>query len=453
MPEISARQSDAAVRRRSLKNLHIHGISSMIRDLDWMADSFTDLEAAVLANHPLETHLSPSLELRSGSSLTIRVGDVVLFRPMEEGPYRDMETTWGGRVALVPGHLYIGVMCERCSTKFFTASFSGKQFSYEKLVLQFVAQAGGIGYCTGCSPSLRQQTGFGRAANVEVLGILYDRSRCAYLNTLSISGLLSCEPPPPRAVPPTLLIVGTATDVGKTTLACSLLQEISKTFCAVAIKASGTAWYEDSQLHAKSGAAWTLNFSFAGLPTTYYVDSAIYRRAIYSLYHYVCAPECIPAHKRAPEARNQKMPQTEVLVVEHGGDILGADVPVFFEDSYLVDPVKILIICCESALALLGTLNELQERGIDSSRTRIYAAMPLINPHAFLERVGPLTERGLLHGVIDIHKPESTPEHGWRREYTSRHSEIMTVKDMASVLAAIIKEERRRHTSPAVAGL
>ncbi len=450
MPETSTTNPGSAIQRESLKKLRIHGIASIVRDLDWLADSFADLEAAILASRPLETVLSPSLELRSGSCLTVRVGDVVLFRPIEQGAYLDMETTWGDRVNLVPGRIYMGVICERSSTKFFTASFSGKQFSYDKLVLQFVAQAGGIGYCTGYSPSLRQQTGSGRSANVEVLGLLYHRTRHAYLNTLSMSGLLSHEPPAPRDVPPTLLIAGTATDVGKTTLACKLLQELTKRFCCVAIKASGTAWYEDSQLHARNGAAWAINFSFVGLPTTYYIDSAVYRRSIYTLYQYVCSPDSIPVYKRPPETRNQKMPQTEILLVEHGGDILGANVPVFLEDEYLIRPVMVLIICCEGALALMGALQELQERRIDSSRTRIYAAMPLVNPHAFLERVGPIVERGLLHGVIDVNKAENTPEHGWRCEYTNRHLEIMTAKDMASVMTTIVNEEKGRNRTPAV---
>jgi len=144
------------------------------------------------------------------------------------------------------------------------------------------------------------------------------------------------------------------------------------------------------------------------------------------------------------------MPQTELLLIEHGGDILGANVPVFLEDKDLVDPVRILIICCESALALTGALKELQERRIDSSRTRLYAAMPLVNPHAFLERIRPIIEQGRLHGVIDVHKPENIPDHGWRCEYTSRHSEIMTAKDLANVMTTIISEERGRHGSPAV---
>ena len=181
MPETSTTNPASAIQRESLKNSQIHGIASIVRDLDWLADSFADSGGCYPCKPTARDCAISNLELRSGNCLTVRVGDVILFRPIEQGAYRDMETTWGDRVNLVPGRIYMGVICERSSTKFFTASFSGKRLSYDNLVLQFVAQAGGIGYCTGYSPSLRQQNGSGRSANVEVLGVIYHRARHAYL--------------------------------------------------------------------------------------------------------------------------------------------------------------------------------------------------------------------------------------------------------------------------------
>ena len=96
----------------------------MMRDLEWLAEDVPALEAAILATQRLDHLLRADLEIRSGEQLTARVGDVVLFRVLEPGPFSDMETTWGGRVALVPGRIYIGVICERNSTKYFAASFA-----------------------------------------------------------------------------------------------------------------------------------------------------------------------------------------------------------------------------------------------------------------------------------------------------------------------------------------
>ena len=132
---------DTSLQRKPIRSYEIHGIASMMRDLERLTEDVPAIEAAILATQRLDHLLRADLEVRSGDQLTPRVGDVVLFRALELGPYADMETTWGDRVTLVPGRSYIGVLCERNSTKYFAASFGEKRRSYHKLVLQFVAQA------------------------------------------------------------------------------------------------------------------------------------------------------------------------------------------------------------------------------------------------------------------------------------------------------------------------
>ena len=434
---------DTSLQRKPIRSYEIHGIASMMRDLERLTEDVPAIEAAILATQRLDHLLRADLEVRSGDQLTPRVGDVVLFRALELGPYADMETTWGDRVTLVPGRSYIGVLCERNSTKYFAASFGEKRRSYHKLVLQFVAQAGGIGYCTGHSPALSAQTGYGRPADVEVTGILYDSSRQTYLNTISNSCLESSDPPPQVGVPPILLVLGTTTDVGKTTIACRLLQGLSKNFSCAAIKASGTEWYEDSLLHTSSGAAWSMNFGFVGLPTTYSIDPALYKLAMYTLYHYVDDPHRIPLYKRPPADRHETWPRPEILLLEHGGDILGANVPVFLDDDYLIESVRMIVLCGESALAVIGALKELSLRRIGLQRHKLYAAMPRINPEGFIDRMAPYIECGQLHGIIDIHKPDREPVHGWRCEYAMRHHRVLSANDAVVEMEQILGKEKQ----------
>ena len=436
-------ESNGLLRRMPLRSFEIHGISSMMRGLDWLADDVPALEAAILTTQRLDHRLREELEVRSGDELIARVGDVVLFRVLEPGPFPDMETTWGGRVDIVSGRTYIGVICERNSTKYFAASFGEKRCSYHKLVLQWVAQSGGIGYCTGCSPALSEQTGYGRPADVEVIGILYDSSRQTYLNTISISGLDSSDPQPQVEISPVLLVLGTTTDVGKTTVACRLLQELSQKVTCAAIKASGTEWVQDSLLHTNSGAAWGMNFGFVGLPTTYSIDAALYKRAITRLYHYLDDPRLIPQYKRPPADRYEPWPRPDMVLMEHGGDILGASVPVFLDDDYLTEPVRMIIVCSESALAMIGALKELSARRIGTRRHRLYAAMPRINPEGFIDRMTPYIESGHLHGIVDINKPNAEPVHGWRCEYANRHHQVLSAGDLVMEMESILDEERR----------
>ncbi|MGB8889380.1 MAG: hypothetical protein WCC87_21835 [Candidatus Korobacteraceae bacterium] len=436
-------ESNGLLRRMPLRSFEIHGISSMMRGLDWLADDVPALEAAILTTQRMDHRLREELEVRSGDELIARVGDVVLFRVLEPGPFPDMETTWGGRVDIVSGRIYVGVICERNSTKYFAASFGEKRCSYNKLVLQWIAQSGGIGYCTGCSPALSEQTGYGRPADVEVIGILYDSSRQTYLNTISISGLDSSDPQPQVEISPVLLVLGTTTDVGKTTVACRLLQELSQKVTCAAIKASGTEWVQDSLLHTNSGAAWGMNFGFVGLPTTYSIDAALYKRAITRLYHYLDDPRRIPRYKRPPADRYEPWPRPDMVLIEHGGDILGASVPVFLDDDYLTEPVRMIIVCSESALAMIGALKELSARRIGTRRHRLYAAMPRINPEGFIDRMTPHVESGHLHGIVDINKPNTEPVHGWRCEYANRHHQVLSAGDLVMEMESILDEERR----------
>lgn len=435
--------ANALLQRTPIRSYEIHGISSMMRDLNWLADEVPALEAATLTGHRVDHLFRHELEVRSGDELTARVGDVVLFRVLETGPFPDMEISWGGRVNVLPGRMYIGVICERNSTKYFAASFRDKRCSYNKLILQWIAQSGGLGYCTGCSPTLYEQTGYGRPADVEVVGILYDSSQQAYLNTLTISGLDQSDSQPRVEIPPALLILGTSTDVGKTTVACRLLQGLSKELNCAAIKASGTEWIQDTLQHTSSGAAWGMNFGFVGLPTTYSIEAEVYTRAMMKLYRYLADPSCIPSLKKPPAARHKPWPRPDMVLIEHGGDILGASVPVFLDDDYLTESVRVIVVCSESALAMVGALKELSARRIGSRRHKLYAAMPRINPEGFIDRMTPHVQSGHLQGIVDVNKPNREPAHGWRCEYASRHSQVLSVDDLVLEMLHIVSEERQ----------
>src|SRR5580704_17067234 len=99
---------DTSLQRKPLRSYEIHGVASMMRDLEWLTEDVPAIETAILATQRLDHLLRADLEVRSGDQLTPRVGDVVLFRALELGPYADTETTWGDRVTLVPGRSYIG---------------------------------------------------------------------------------------------------------------------------------------------------------------------------------------------------------------------------------------------------------------------------------------------------------------------------------------------------------
>jgi hypothetical protein len=418
----------------SLKEHKISGISSMIRDLEVLSIFPDELESKILNfsdNTNLSLLLSSNLKLISVESCEACVGDIVLFKLKNPGAYPDMETLWGGRVSLEINKKYLGVLCERGSTKLITGEFQNKMKLRDNLELQLLAQAGGVGFATGFSPTLEKEYGYGQPSDVEILGLLYDDKQDKVLSTLELLNSPSSDCFSIDALAPTILVLGTATDVGKTTVASELIKEISQKYYCAAIKASGTGWYEDSLLHQKSGAFPILNFTFVGLPTTYYVDQDIYLNAMYKLFDYVANPENIPKKFIQPEMRDRVLQKPDIILVEHGGDLIWANIPTYLQDFKLMTPVKVILICSESALSLKGAIEEIHSMGINNGEyIKIFASVPLINPEGFYQRITKYLKSNLIEGVFDVKKPSLRNKKEKRCYYSSNYDNILSCSEL-----------------------
>lgn len=416
----------------SLETYTIHGISSMIRDLSILTDRPEELEAVIRsAPESIPASFFSDMRVAFGSDIEARIGDIVVYRLKTPGAYPDIEVLWGERIPLKIDGEYIGVLCERGSTKLLTAEFRSEIKFEENLELQLVAQAGGIGFATSSSPILEKEYGCGTASDVQVLGALYSENQRKILNTMETfhpnSTVSSLE-----AMPPGILVLGTATDVGKTTVVCTLLSELSKHHSCAAIKASGSGWYEDSLLHLKSGAFPVLNFTFAGIPTTYYLDEERYLDAMHWLFNLTSDPASIPEKFLPPETRNRALSKPDLMLVEHGGDLIWASVPTFLQDDRLMASMKTIIVCSESALSLIGALDELLRMGIKNSQERqIYASIPLVNPEGFYKRLEEPLQTGVLEGVFDLNKPMLLGEKERRCGYSISYDQILSCTDLA----------------------
>jgi hypothetical protein len=422
-----------AATAHSLALHQVFGISSMVRDLTLFTDRPRELEREILATSGA---LSPSyfagVDVVPETEREARAGDVALFRVATPGAYPDMETLWGGRVPLEVGREYVGVVCERGSTKLITAELPGGTRLRPGADLQFIAQAGGIGWATGFSPALEREHGVGVPSDVEVVGALYDRRTGSPLSTLDTTAGVGPTALEAGPLPPTVLVLGTGTDVGKTTAACALIRELCRTRTCLAVKASGTGWYEDSLLHARSGAFPVLNFTFAGLPTTYYVPEREYVAAMHRLFALAAQPERIPDWMVPPERRGQARRRADVIVVEHGGDLIWADIPAYLRDPLLMDGVRAVLVASESALALIGALDELDRLGVrNSERRKLYALVPLVNPEGFYRRVEGLLASRRLAGVVDVAKPALAGGKARRCGYSRHYDDILSCADLA----------------------
>jgi len=348
-----------------------------------------------------------------------------------------METLWGNQIPLSTEENYIGVLCDRISSKLICGEVPKSICRPSGLDLQLIAQAGGIGEATGFSPTLMRTGSTGIATDIELIGVLRRAKLAAPLN---ITTSFDCTQPPgsePVDPVPVILVLGSGTDVGKTTIARAIIERLSKITPCAAIKASGTGWYEDSELHRTSGAQPALTYTFAGLPTTYGVSEAQYLRAMQRLYYWVNNPREIPRHLRHPYERDRMSLKPSVVVIEHGGDILEGHVPTFLTNPDLMRPVQSIILCSESALSLAAMCEVLRRFGVyDSKQRAIYGALPYsVNPEGFLSRVGALPETRSLKGILDVAKPSIGGLKARRCGYTRHYDDILSVEDFIESIA------------------
>jgi hypothetical protein len=429
----------------SLAGHAIRGIGSMIRDLTPLTDQPPELEAEILADaEALRTTLRPSLRLLIDSAQPARVGDLVLFKLLNMGSYPYMETLWGGHTPFEVGGEYIGVLCECGTTRHIAAEFITPISYGERLELQLVSESGGIGYATGFSPKYQKQHGSGRPADVEILGALYDEREQRVLNTLDQARL---DDPDIRLqpLPPTVLMLGVGTDVGKTTAACALINELSADYRCAAIKASGTGGYEDAHFMQRNGAFPSLSFTVAGLPTTYYIPPRQFLNCMYQVFNACADPASLPDRMLHPEVRDRPRQRPEIIVVEHGGDLIWADIPIFLRDPALMAAVRVIVLCSDSAMSLIGAVEELRSLGVENgARVKLFASAPLLNVEGFYRRVERLVHEGLIAGVFDVNKPALVGEKEQRCGYSAHYEAVLSRADLGRAVAEIAELASRR---------
>jgi hypothetical protein len=307
---------------------------------------------------------------------------------------------------------------------------------YEATRLQLISGTGGIGYCTGFSPKLR---GPGQllAADVEVVGLLCGPDGKP-LNTLQLAGASTHELPRAPA-PPTVLTLGTGTDVGKSTAMARLIRECSKTLRCGSIKGAGTGGYEDCGHHFRAGAFPSLDCTLAGLPTSYDVTPALHLGALSYAYKCMLGEEPLAPRFVEPAARGREVLPLDLLFVEMGGDLVWAGIDNFLASAYFTGSVQAIVLCAESVPALRGALAFLEEHSLGNTAQRpIWASLPLLNPQAFYRRVEGLIERGKIKGLFDVNRPSELSEADARRQYAACIDDIFSAEAVArSIIGAV----------------
>lgn len=268
-------------------------------------------------------------------------GYVCLFELSEDAAPIVLESETGRGMALAPGDLFFGTPGYRESTRWVVGSVpsGGLRPGSSYWVL---SESGVVGELIGDSPLEK-----GHLAQVTYRGaVLGDDGEVLDLRRFAIAGGGKTD-----HGAPIFLIVGTSAEVGKTTAGTAVLRSLRRQgrTAVTALKATGTSSLTEILRYRDFGAVQAFDCVDFGLPTTYPSG----RDGMDALFdHALDVTLSIESH---------------AVMIECGGDILGANVPIFLECLKRRRTGIKIILAAADALGALGAKQLLGEIGLSIS--------------------------------------------------------------------------------------
>jgi hypothetical protein len=242
-------------------------------------------------------------------------------------------------MTLVPGDVFLAAPGYRESTRWVVGEVpdGGLVPRREYWVL---ADAGVVGKLIGESPRNKPHL-----ERVRYLGAVCNR-RGAAINIRQFAQRTNLRAPDRGA--PVFLVLGTSSHVGKTTAAMAVLQALRDKGHdeLVALKATGTSSFDEIATYRDYGASHAFDCVDFGLPTTYPSGRNGMRRLFDE-----ALGTCLSI-------------RSDAVVIECGGDLFGANVPVFLECLKERRSVLKVILAAPDAAAALGARAVLNEMGL-----------------------------------------------------------------------------------------
>jgi hypothetical protein len=293
-------------------------------------------------------------------------GDVCAFQMAQGASPILVEATSGRPMELIPGDVFLATPGYRESTRWVVGGVPqgglvpGSNY-------WMLAESGVIGQLIGDSP--RQK---GHLGQVTYLGVL-----CAENGEpLNIRQFATTIIAPDQGAP-LFLVLGTSAEVGKTTAALAVLRSLRHKGHAnvIALKATGTSSLCEIARYQDFGAAHAFDCVDFGMPTTYPSD----REGIADVFD------------KALDVSLSIV--ANAVLVECGGDLFGANVPVFIDCLKVRRSSLKVILAAPDSVAALGGKRVLHEMGLTinlitgpctdtptvQKRTQVLCDVPAIN--------------------------------------------------------------------------
>jgi hypothetical protein len=279
-----------------------------------------------------------------------------------------VEDPSGRALTLIPGDVFLASPGFRESTRFVVGGLPPEGLKPDNNYC-LLSPSGVVGEVFGSAPLDQWHLG-----NVTYLGAVCGANE----KPLSIADFaVTTEPQAADYGAPVFLALGTSAEVGKTTAALAVLRSLLHKGHSnvIALKATGTSSIVELLHYKDFGAARVFDCVDFGVPTTYPSERTGANRLFDRM-----LDVCLSLH-------------SDAVLIECGGDILGANVPVFLKNLVGRRQRLKVVLAAPDALAALGAKQVLQEMGVPihlitgpctdtptlQQRTQSFCSVPAMN--------------------------------------------------------------------------
>lgn len=266
-----------------------------------------------------------------GGSARPLAGDVLLCRVVEPGQHKSLQLSSGRPAALFPEDEILVAAGNRYAPDQFEA------YVPEALGPCDLVAAGGIcGLVASRSERMREPT------RLEALGLVADAAG----RPLNLFDFRLHPPAATRRIP-TIAVLGTSMNAGKTTAAAHLVRGLARSGYKVgAAKVTGTGAPGDLSLMRDAGAAVTLDFTDAGHATTFLLDLPALEEAFETLIAALAAE------------------RVDVVVLEVADGLFQRETAMLAGSARFAARVDTLLFAAGDAMGAAAGVRELAARGL-----------------------------------------------------------------------------------------
>jgi hypothetical protein len=267
-----------------------------------------------------------------------QAGDVALWEVLSIGKHSAIQTSDRTLATIMPGDQLLLTFGNRYASEQFEGYVPDKPVSEAEIL----GQGGVVGKLASVHHTYRR-TG---TTKLRLIGYAIDELGTV-INTRNYRKSISAPKPLRKADFRVILSVGASMDSGKTTSAAYLVRGLKKAGHQVAfIKLTGTAYTKDPDLVRDLGADLSIDFTFAGHPSTYMCS----RDELMKLYGDLLE-----------EAQEIK---PDYVVIEIADGLLQRETSMLLSDRAFTETVDHVLFSCGDSLAAVGGIQVLAEWGI-----------------------------------------------------------------------------------------